>query len=179
MKSVSDWPEKLRNGLKGLKRYKYAALVIVIGLALLLIPGKSADKERTAAVPPTYDDAAYVAEVEARLTQTLAQMQGAGEVRVMLLLKTGSETRYQTDISASSETADGRERTDREQKTVILSAGSAYDEAAVSAVEYPRFQGALVLCQGGSNPTVRLNCINAVRALTGLKSDQITVAKMK
>ena len=176
MKSASEWLKKL---LDGLKKYKYAAIVVLIGLALLLIPGKSSQQETAAAPDPVRDDAAYVAEVEARLTQTLAQMQGAGEVRVMLTLKTGSETRYQTDISTTSETGDGRERSDREQKTVILSAGSAYDEAAVSAVEYPRFQGALVLCQGGNDPTVKLNCINAVSALTGLKSDQITVAKMK
>ena len=174
MKSASEWPKKL---LDGLKKYKYAAIVVLIGLALLLIPGKSSQQETAAAPEPVRDDAAYVAEVEARLTQTLAQMQGAGEVRVMLTLKTGSETRYQMDVSTSTE--DDGARSSREQKTVILSAGSAYDEAAVSAVEYPRFQGALILCQGANDPVVKLNCINAVSALTGLKSDQITVVKMK
>lgn len=174
MKSTSEWPKKL---LDGLKRYKYAAIVIVIGLALLLIPGKSTKAEPAQQPEEALDEASYLSGVEARLEQTLAQMHGAGEVRVMLTLKTGSETRYQTDVSTSTE--DDGARSSREQKTVILSAGSAYDEAAVSAVEYPRFQGALVLCQGANDPVVKLNCINAVSALTGLKSDQITVVKMK
>lgn len=176
MKAATEWSKKL---LEGIKRYKYAALVIIVGLALLLIPSKTSEKPASAEPTKPNDDAGYLAEVETRLAQTLAQMQGAGEVRVMLTLRTGAETRYQTDVSTTTETGESGERSDREQKTVILSAGSAYDEAAVSAVEYPRFQGALILCQGANDPSVKLNCINAVSALTGLRSDQITVVKMK
>lgn len=176
MKSADEWGKKL---LGGLKRYKYAALVILIGLALLLIPTKSAQKNTDSKPQQTSDEAAFLGDVEQRLALTLTQMQGAGEVRVMLTLKTGAETHYQTDVSTATETGENSERSSREQKTVILSAGSAYDEAAVSAVEYPRFQGALILCQGADDPSVKLNCINAVSALTGLKSDQITVVKMK
>ena len=175
MKPTGEWSKKL---LGGLKRYKYVALVILIGLALLLIPTKSTQKKTDPETKQTNDEAAFLADVEQRLALTLAQMQGAGEVRVMLTLKTGAETRYQTDVSTATETGENSERSSREQKTVILSAGSAYDEAAVSAVEYPRFQGALILCQGANDPVVKLNCINAVSALTGLKSDQITVVKM-
>ena len=176
MKPTGEWSKKL---LSGLKRYKYVALVILIGLALLLIPTKSTQKKTDPETKQTNDEAAFLADVEQRLALTLAQMQGAGEVRVMLTLKTGAETRYQTDVSTATETGQSGERSSREQKTVILSTGSAYDEAAVSAVEYPRFQGALILCQGADDPSVKLNCINAVSALTGLKSDQITVVKMK
>ena len=61
---------------------------------------------------------------------------------------------------------------------MILSEGSAYDKAAVSAVRYPQFQGAVVVCQGADRPSVRLDIINAVSALTGLGSDRITVVKM-
>ncbi len=175
MKPTAEWANKL---LAGLKRYKYAAIVIVIGLALLLIPSKKAEEAPSAASPVEMDDQLFLTQIEERLQQLLGQMRGAGEVRVMLTLKTGSETRYQTDTSTVSETKDGSERTQEEQKTVLISAGSAYDEAAVSAVEYPRFQGALILCQGADDPTVKLGCINAVSALTGLSSDRITVVKM-
>lgn len=175
MKPTAEWANKL---LAGLKRYKYAAIVIVIGLALLLIPSKKAEEVPSAASPVEMDDRLFLTQIEERLQQLLGQMRGAGEVRVMLTLKTGSETRYQTDTSTVSETKDGSERTQEEQKTVLISAGSAYDEAAVSAVEYPRFQGALILCQGADDPTVKLGCINAVSALTGLSSDRITVVKM-
>ena len=105
----------------------------------------------------------------------LCQVSGAGQVRVMLTLQTGSRTEYQTDTQIS----DSETQSQEERKTVILSEGSAYDKAAVSAVQYPRFQGALILCQGADQSTVRLSLVNAVAALTGLSSGQITVIKMK
>lgn len=39
--------------------------------------------------------------------------------------------------------------------------------------------GAVVVCEGAENPTVRLNVTNAVAAYTGLGSDKIRVMKMK
>lgn len=39
--------------------------------------------------------------------------------------------------------------------------------------------GAVVVCQGADQPSVRLDVTNAVAAYTGLGSDQISVIKMK
>ena len=44
---------------------------------------------------------------------------------------------------------------------------------------YPQFRGALVVCQGGGDPAVRLAVIEAVSALTGLGSDKISVVKLQ
>ena len=120
-------------------------------------------------------DEAYAQVMEQRLQDMLSQVSGSGQVRVMLTLQTGSRTEYQTDTQLT----DSGTQSQEERKTVILSEGSAYDKAAVSAVQYPRFQGALILCQGADQSTVRLDLVNAVAALTGLRSGQITVIKMK
>ena len=39
--------------------------------------------------------------------------------------------------------------------------------------------GAVIVCDGANDPSVRLNVTNAVAAYTGLGSDKITVMKMK
>ena len=39
--------------------------------------------------------------------------------------------------------------------------------------------GAIIVCQGGDSPTVRLNIVEAVSNVTGIGSDRITVLKMK
>ena len=39
--------------------------------------------------------------------------------------------------------------------------------------------GAIVVCQGGDNATVRLAIIEAVSNVTGLGADKISVLKMK
>lgn len=162
--------------LAGLKKYKYAVLVLLLGIALMLLPfGKKEETTETEVQVETLSDEAYAQTLEQRLEDMLCQVSGAGQVRVMLTLQTGSRTEYQTDTQIS----DSETQSQEERKTVILSEGSAYDKAAVSAVQYPRFQGALILCQGADQSTVRLSLVNAVAALTGLSSGQITVIKMK
>ena len=162
--------------LAGLKKYKYAVLILLLGIALMLLPfGKKEETTETEVQVETLSDEAYAQALEQRLEDMLCQVSGAGQVRVMLTLQTGSRTEYQTDTQISNSETQSQE----ERKTVILSEGSAYDKAAVSAVQYPRFQGALILCQGADQSTVRLSLVNAVAALTGLSSGQITVIKMK
>lgn len=162
--------------LAGLKKYKYAVLILLLGIALMLLPfGKKEEAPEAEVQEDTLTDEAYAQALEQRLEDMLCQVSGAGQVRVMLTMQTGSRTEYQTDTQISNSETQSQE----ERKTVILSEGSAYDKAAVSAVQYPRFQGALILCQGADQSTVRLSLVNAVAALTGLSSGQITVIKMK
>ena len=173
MERVNELPKKI---LAGLKKYKYAVLILLLGIALMLLPfGKKEEAPEAEVQEDTLTDEAYAQALEQRLEDMLCQVSGAGQGRVMLTLMTGSRTEYQTDTQIS----DSGTQSQEERKTVILSEGSAYDKAAVSAVQYPRFQGALILCQGADQSTVRLSLVNAVAALTGLSSGQITVIKMK
>ena len=154
-------PKKL---WQGLKKYRYAALVLLLGLALLLLPGGK--KTQKSAAAPTTVQTDYAAETERRLTQMLQQIAGAGQVSVMLTLETGERVEYQTDVQASSDGAQSSE-------------GSSYDKAAVAATTYPRFQGALIVCEGADSAAVRLRLLEAVSAVTGLSTDRITVVKMR
>ena len=163
-------PKKL---WQGLKKYRYAALVLLLGLTLLLLPdGKKSQKST---IPSAAVQTDYAAETEQRLTQMLQQIAGAGQVSVMLTLQTGERVEYQTDVQTSSDEAQSSES----RKTVILSEGSSYDKAAVAATTYPRFQGALIVCEGADSAAVRLRLLEAVSAVTGLSTDRITVVKMR
>ncbi|MBQ3355781.1 MAG: stage III sporulation protein AG [Oscillospiraceae bacterium] len=177
MAKLNELPQK---AIALLKKYKYAALVFVIGIAILLLPiGKTEKKAEQAQSAEVRSDDDYVAALEERLTALLSQVKGAGAVQVMLTLQVGSRTEYQTDTQTSEDVNDNEKRSSEERKTVILSEGSAYDKAAVSAVRYPQFQGALIVSEGADQPSVRLDLIRAVAALTGLNSSQITVVKLK
>lgn len=155
-----------------IKKYKYVALVLLIGIVLLMIP--SGEKEKIQVIEAKKDENLYALEMQERICAMLTQIEGAGRVDVMLTLAYGSRTEYHADVQLSSDTGGSNE----ERKTVILSEGSAYDKAAVSAVRYPQFQGALIVCEGADSASVRLDILNAVSALTGLGADRITVVKM-
>lgn len=167
--------------ISALKKYKYALLVLFLGMTLLLLPG---GKEQELALapgdPPTsfpVDD--YAQDMETRLSQILSQIEGVGEVQVLLTLQRSEQFHYLYDTQLRQETDDSGSTSDETKKTVIISSGSAYDEAMVTRKDYPIFQGALIVCQGGGEPQVKLNLVRAVSALTNLSSDKITILEMK
>jgi len=164
-----------------LKKYKYALLVLFLGMALLLLPdGKEQEPSLVTGDPPlsfSVDD--YVQDMETKLSQILSQIEGVGETEVLLTLQQSEQLHYLYDTQLRQETDESGSTSDETQKTVIISSGSAYDEAMVTRKDYPIFQGALIVCQGGGEPEVKLNLIRAVSALTNLSSDKITILEMK
>ena len=58
-----------------------------------------------------------------------------------------------------------------------LVSGQEGDGTVVVRTVYPTYRGALVVCQGGDRPEVKLAVTEAVAALTGLSADRVTVAK--
>ena len=62
---------------------------------------------------------------------------------------------------------------------VVVGTGSGTQEVVVTNRVYPRYVGALVVCEGGGSAGVRLAVTQAVSALTALPSDKITVLQGK
>ena len=153
---------------KLLEQYKYVLLVIAAGLVLLLWPTgeRQAPPDRVDAAQDEFD----LKELEEKLSQTLSQVDGAGKVTVTLTMKSGME-----QVLASDRTTTVNERgSSVEEETVLRSTGSG-EEALLITRKYPVFQGALVVCEGGDDPAIRLTMTQAVSALTGLGADKITV----
>lgn len=181
--------KKLRDDLAKLplllRRWRLPLLILLAGVALMLWPtGGEKQPEQAQPLPSAAEDSEdaaerYRAQTEQRLEELLSQVEGAGRVRVMLTLEAGPVTRYQTELSQSASSEGERRTESREEKTLILNRGSAYNEAAVVTTVYPSFQGALVVAEGGGDPRVCYQLTAAVSALLQLGTDQITVVKMK
>lgn len=154
-------------GWKGvLERYNYVLLVIVVGCFLLLLPTDRAQKEEAfTPMPETFQLEAF----EQHLSSHLSLIHGAGTTKVVLTLKNDGQTIYAQDRVIESQ---GRNTTE----TVIIGSGSSQQVVEVQQ-NYPEFQGALIICEGGDNATVQLQMVQAVAALTGLRSDHITVCR--
>lgn len=60
------------------------------------------------------------------------------------------------------------ERGQERRETVVVSRGVRGQEAVAVQEVSPEYQGALLVCPGGGDPTVRLQLTQAVAALTGL-----------
>ena len=57
--------------------------------------------------------------------------------------------------------------------------GQRNETGLVRQVNPPSYLGAVVVCQGGDDPRVQLDIVNAVSRITGLGADRISVLKMK
>lgn len=160
-----------RSGLSSrLKKYKWVGLVLLVGLLLLAWPaGKENQAETAAETPQTFDLAA----TEARLSQALSKIHGAGEVTVVLTVANGPRQILAENVDRDG--SQGEEKTE----TVVLSRGSGSQETVTVQEIYPRYQGALLVCAGGDDPTVRLQLTEAMSALTGLGADKISISQGK
>lgn len=154
-----------------LKKYKFVALILLVGLVLMLLPsGDSGDVSERESSGTTYS----LEETERRLEALLKDVQGVGQVNVMLTLKSSSALELAEDSSTSLRDSE----TKRERDVVTVSRGGG-EEVVVTQERYPTYQGAVVVCEGGGNSAVRLSVIEAVSVLTGLGSDKITVVQWK
>ena len=146
-------------------KYKYPILVLLVGLGLLLLP------DREASPAPMPQETVSEVSLERRLEELLSQVQGAGQVRVLLTEDTGRETVYQTDIQSDSDSH-------RSEDTVLVEDSSRHETGLVRRTMEPRYRGAVILCQGADIPGVKLAIVEAVRCVTGLGADEISVQKL-
>ena len=173
--------DRIKTLSQSLKKYKYALLVLFLGLGILLLSDDkgtgSASIPETQEMPFTVET--YVTDMEQRLSHILSQIRGVGETQVILTLCSSEQTHYLYDTDIRTDTGEVGTTMEETQKTVILSSGSSYDEAMVTRRDYPLFQGALIVCRGGGEAEVKLKLTQAVSALTNLSSDKITILEMK
>lgn len=160
---------------KSLGRYKFVLLVILVGIVLLLLPdSEKTQKSREPLTVNTEEDFSVEA-LEEKLERTLSEIDGAGEVRVMLTVESGMKRVLAQNASLDQEESSVQ----RETETVVVSTGSGTEDVVLVQQIYPRFQGALVVSAGGGDPAVRLKLTEAVAALTGLGADKISICKGK
>lgn len=167
-----QWKPRSGAVWKLLDQYKYVLIIIAAGIVLLLWP--SGEREQPAESGSSADarETFELKALEEKLSQTLSQVEGAGEVTVTLTMKSGME-----QVLASDRTTSVTERgSSVEEETVLVNSGAG-QETVLLTQRYPTFQGALVVCQGGDNAEIRLLLTQAVSALTGLGADRITVCK--
>ena len=165
-----DWSEIKQNFLGTFGKYKYVILIICLGLLLMLLP--SGDKEPVEM--NIKDSTASKPTITEELSGILGQIQGVGRVRVMITEQQGSETVYQVDVDATSDT----DRNTSKRETVLVS-GSNGENGLIKSVTPPVYLGAIIVCQGGDDPVIKLAVSQAVSAVTGISTDRISVLKMK
>jgi len=176
--------KKNRTANKLLENEKYRKIVIfagIAGIALIFISSfvPSGKKTETAKTTQEITAQEYETQLENNLTEIISQIQGAGNAKVMITLEQTEENVYATEDKKSGQTAkDGSEESS--EKTYLLVKNDDGSESALALTQIqPVVKGVVVVCDGGGDPEIQQNIINAVTTALHVTSVRVCVLKAK
>jgi stage III sporulation protein AG len=194
-----EWKNKLSKLKFDFRNMKKDNLLIILlaGILLIVIAYPTSNSNNKEKETDFVNDAAqkqeaantlsYVDEQEQRLEEILNQVQGVGEVQVMITLKSSRELIVEKDTPNTSSTskevdAEGgtRDITDKTttETTVYEQDNNGNSIPYVVKELEPEIEGIIVIAKGGDDPVVAKNISDAVLALFQVEAHKIKVMKM-
>jgi len=171
---ISKWKTYF---LQTVRKYRYVLIILLIGLILMMIPGIGV-QDKASEIDQKTDrtaDTSSVEILEKKLASLLSQVEGAGDVDVVLTIAAGEEIIYQTNEDQSNSDTSSSNKIN----TVTITDAARNQTGLVKQIKTEIYQGAIVVCSGADNLSVRLAIVDAVSRITGLGANCISVLKMK
>lgn len=166
------------------------SLAVVCGIALIAMSGLMPDKEESKVSKESKDanqeiaqDSSKIASdssLESKLKSILSQIEGAGELDVMITFESSEEIQPAYNSNSTTEKteekdAQGGERTvttATENKTMIT--GGSSDPIVIKTTE-PKIKGVIVVSSGASDQTVKQNLYSAVQTALQISGHQVEI----
>ena len=129
----------------------------------------------------------YARQLEQRLRETLSRMEGVGQVRVMITLKSSQELVVEKEqpylrSSTNENDAQGGSRSvnqlETEENTVYRTDGSISEPYVIKTLP-PQVEGVVVVAEGAGSGTVNRTIVELVQALFGIEAHKVKVVKME
>lgn len=128
----------------------------------------------------------YITTLENKLKHILENVDGVGQVEVMITLKSSGESILNKDLkeeSATEEENDGETEknslTRKKEEETILADGSGESAPYVIKQMKPEISGVIISCEGADSNRVAADIMQAVQALFDLSSNHIKILKME
>ena len=154
-----------------------------------IFSGEAAEGEGPAGEVRTEgEEEEYAGQLEERLQELLSAMEGVGEVKVMVTLRSFGQQVVEKDIPAEAEqtqetdSAGGTRQTRserREESTVYITEEDGSRTPYVSETIQPRVEGVTVVAQGGDDARIQKSITEVIEALFDIEAHKIKVVKMK
>ena len=194
-KKWKKWISDLRSGEK-LPRKNQLLILFLVGMLLFVVvfpfpspDGEDVQKDENASAAVSGSSTPmgeYEAYLEEKTAGVLRQVDGVGEVTVMITLKSGSQKIIEKDQSGSSQTteeadSEGGTRTVEESSSDKTSVYEQESDGTstpyVSKELSPEIEGVVVIADGGGNAVVAQSITEAVQALFGVEAHKIKIMK--
>lgn len=110
-------------------------------------------------------------EIEKQLEEMIKNVHGAGNVRVMVSLRSSGEYIY----AENSKKENNGDKQLQDNEIVIYESDNGSDEGLIVSVKSPEISGVAVVCDGGNSSVVRSEITELVTSLFGIGADRVYV----
>ncbi len=199
---MKKWMEQMKSYFQDLKsgekRFSKDGMLILFFSGLLiyviLLPTKdnksyekvSAEEWNTQTketVAETGQMTDYQTKLEQELADFLSQVEGVGEVEVLIYLNTTEEYVVEKDVpfyQTASQTADSNSKeSNQEEATVYTVNGAGEQVPFVTQTRHPSIEGVVIAAEGAGQERLRVQIIRSVMALYGVEANKIDVLERK
>lgn len=147
------------------KNNRLLCLIFIIGVVLMAAAGGHISRK----APAENVTETIAADEEKRLENILSQIDGAGEVSVMITYYSSPEK----NIAYETKTSSREDKSESEDKKAVMTDGSPLVVKEV----YPRVRGVIVTAQGAGNAVVKAAISEAVAASLDVSAHRICIFK--
>ena len=159
---------------------KVLVIAGVVGIGLLflsdLLPNASSSELTVSAQSDTAAND-YALQLEARLTEIIKRVEGAGTCRVMVTLENGTEYLYAQEEKNDRYSNDTEQEANTEKSYVLYDSENGKQALVITEIQ-PEVKGVVVVCNGGKNVTVQQRVIEVVTTALGISSAKVCVTPM-
>lgn len=188
MDKIIENLKKIFSSSNSRKRNIENLIIFLVGLIIIIVvSGYIFNKEDEPVVTYNKTDIFDPNVFENKLNKILSNIEGAGNVSVMISYKTGIEnipllnTKDNSTITEETSGTSVKKVQQGQIETDIIfnQENNGSKEPYISKTLMPQVEGVIVTCDGGGVSTVKNNIIKAVQAVTGVTEDKIQVFKKK
>lgn len=118
----------------------------------------------------------YCEKLENKLETILSQIDGAGQVKVMVTVEGSPELIYVSDTDTKTSTTTNGTTSTTTSSPIIVS-GSGSSNGLIMTEKLPSVKGVIVVSSGAGAVGTKLNILNAIATLLDISTEKITVLK--
>ena len=176
--------KRITHSLKGLtdkmkdKQIVVLIIAVLIGICLMWISSSGEKKSNTSSSPSSVAYVQAQADIEEKLKKVITQIDGVGEMSLMVTYEDTGTAEYITDgteYSEKTQTSSGTTTNKSSKDKSVVVDGTK--DPVLKSLSTPKVKGVVIVCEGGENPVTKERVINAISTVLQIGTDKIYVTQ--
>ena len=167
--------EKLKQIFAKIKSVKNIEIIIglvIIAVMIIIYSNVSAAKEKTEAA--SGGEATLTENLETRLAEILGEIEGAGEVKVMITFA-GTGDKITAETTNTHTTITNGSTSSTTTTTTTSSPILSGSDVVILQEKMPEIKGVIVVAEGAGDMTVKLKLMQATATVLGINANSIQI----